>query len=145
MKSIHLEKKMITLLVVVAVVIGGLAFYAGDAYAAHKTTGVSTSAYGQFAAGAGGRGGRTGGAGAFGGGFSGGQVISKDATSITVQGRDGSSKIVFYTSSTPIMKTASGTISDVSVGSNIVVTGTPNSDGSITAQSIQLRPAMQAQ
>jgi hypothetical protein len=139
MKNLHIEKKMITLLVVIVVIVGGLAFYAGDVYAAHKATNANTARVGAFAGGAGVRGTR--GAGATGGGFSGGTVISKDATSITVQARDGSSKIVFYTANTPIMKTSAGAIGDVAVGSDIAVTGTANSDGSISAQSIQVRPA----
>lgn len=42
------------------------------------------------------------------------------------------------------MKSASGSAADVAVGSSIVVTGSKNSDGSVTAQSIQIRPDMPA-
>ena len=34
-----------------------------------------------------------------------------------------------------------GALSDVSVGQNIMANGKTNSDGSITAQTIQIRPA----
>ena len=71
-----------------------------------------------------------------------GTVLSKDATSITVQGRDGSSKIVLYATSTQFAKSTSGTIDDVPVGAQVVVVGKTNSDGSVTAQSVQIRPNM---
>ncbi|MEI6316558.1 MAG: hypothetical protein WCO65_02425 [bacterium] len=88
--------------------------------------------------------GMRGGAGGFNrGGMGGavtGTVLSKDATSITVQGRDGSSKIVLYATSTQFAKSTSGTIDDVSVGAQVVIVGKTNTDGSVTAQSIQIRP-----
>lgn len=75
------------------------------------------------------------------GNFAGGQIIAKDDKSITVQLRDGSSKIVFFSSSTEIMKSAQGSLTDLTVGGNVTVSGTTNQDGSITAQSVQIRPA----
>ena len=96
-----------------------------------------------------------------GGGFVGGQIIAKDATSITVQlkalgGQNGpnsgatqtqgqGSKIVFYTNGTNVMKTTDGTANDLIVGKDITVTGTANPDGSVNAQSIQIRPTTPAQ
>ena len=77
------------------------------------------------------------------GGFAGGSatvgtVVSSDASSITIALKSGS-VVAFYSTSTPIMKTTSGTQSDITAGENITVLGTANSDGSITANSIQLR------
>jgi hypothetical protein len=106
-----------------------------------------------FAGGAGGfaggaAGGRAGGAGrggaAFGGGVNAvmGEVLSKDATSFTVKLRDGGSKIVFYSASTTVAKMDSGAIGDVAVGKNVMVSGTTNSDGSVTATMVQIRPAL---
>ncbi|HUX35556.1 MAG TPA: DUF5666 domain-containing protein [Candidatus Paceibacterota bacterium] len=73
------------------------------------------------------------------GGFVTGQVLSKDAQSITVQARDGSSRIVLYSSSTSVVKSVAGSLSDISAGAQVTVQGTQNSDGSVTAQTIQVR------
>ena len=76
------------------------------------------------------------------GGFTTGEVIAKDAQSITIKMRDGSSKILFYSAKTDVLKSTAGTSDDVAVGSQIMANGTANQDGSMTAQSIQIRPAM---
>ncbi len=86
------------------------------------------------------RGGFTGGQQGVGGGFAAGEIISKDEKSITVKLRDGGSKIIFLSDSTEIIKPAKGTLNDLEIGKNIVVNGVANSDGSISAKAIQLRP-----
>lgn len=69
-----------------------------------------------------------------------GQVTAKDAQSITVALPNGNSQIVFYSSSTTFEQPSPATIGDISTGTDIMVSGTANSDGSFTAQSIQVRP-----
>lgn len=71
-----------------------------------------------------------------------GSVLSMDNSSITVKMRDGSTKIVLYSPSTLVLKSTTGTTSDVSTGSQVMVQGKTNSDGSVTANTIQIRPDM---
>jgi hypothetical protein len=136
-----MNKKYVVLGVVAALIIAGGSFYGGTVYANSKTP-----ARGNFQAGMQsgsarpiGQGGMGTGMRTVGGGFTAGEIISKDATSITVKLPDGGSKIVFFSGSTVVSKSASGTTNDLTVGAQITVTGTTNSDGSVTAQSVQMR------
>lgn len=69
-----------------------------------------------------------------------GNIVSMDDKSITVKMNDGSTKIVFLSSSTAYSNTVSASSSDLKTGENVAVFGSPNSDGSVTATSIQLNP-----
>ncbi len=80
-----------------------------------------------------------GGFGGRGGGFVAGQVVSKDAQSITIQLPNGNSQVVFYSSSTMVIKPSPASVNDLAPGTNVMIGGAPNSDGSLTAQSIQIR------
>lgn len=121
--------------VVVGLVIGGGVGYVVPHAGAAAPAARAQFVQGQFA----GRTGGTGGAGRAAG--TAGQIIGKDASSITVKLQDGSTKIVLIGTSTPIMKTAQGSPADLTEGENVFVAGGVNADGSITAQSVELRPA----
>lgn len=69
-----------------------------------------------------------------------GQILSQDATSITVKLADGSSKIVLLPASATYSKTSTGAKTDLKVGDQVGVFGATNPDGSVTAQSIQENP-----
>ncbi len=128
------KKNKIILGIVAMLVIGGGAFYGGTLYGKSQNAASNATARASFAL----RGSRTGAAGA---GFTSGSIVAEDSSSITLALPAGSgSKIVFYSAGTTINKMASGTASDLKTGTNVSVTGTTNSDGSITAQSIQIRP-----
>lgn len=131
-----MNKHVITI-IIVAVVFAGGGFFGGMKYnqakAANQTSNSSTQR--QFGQNGGGRFAR----GINGANFVGGQILSKDNQSITLQlPNNNGSKIVFYSGSTNINKVASGTPDDLKTGENVVVSGTPNSDGSLTAQNITL-------
>jgi hypothetical protein len=131
-------KKNVIIMIIVAVVFAGGGFFGGYKYAQAKKPAASAASRGA--------GFRTGtfagrGTGAAAGGFVTGQIIAQDSTSITVKSSDGSSKIIFLAGSTTIGKMTAGSVSDLTNGENVVVTGTANSDGSVTAQNIQIRPA----
>lgn len=69
-----------------------------------------------------------------------GEIISKDDKSIIIKLRDGGSKIVFFTDNTNISKSTEGSLEDLGEGTEITVSGDSNQDGSVSAQSIQIRP-----
>lgn len=72
-----------------------------------------------------------------------GKILSVDATSITVEMGDGGSKIIMISPSTTVSKSATGSITDLKVGVDVMVMGTPNADGSISANNVSIRPAME--
>ncbi len=148
--------KKVLLIIIAFIIIGGGAFYGGMKYVENKNPRsqfsmfdlqnltpeqrqqklqeLGANAGGQFRV-FNGRGSQRGGAG-----FIAGEILSKDDKSITIKLPDGGSKIVFLSDSTEIAKSVSGTLNDLEVGKTVSANGTANSDGSITAQSIQLHP-----
>jgi hypothetical protein len=76
---------------------------------------------------------------AAGGGFVSGQIISVDANSMTVSLANGNSQVVFYSSSTQVMKPTIVPATSLTTGARVMIGGTANSDGSLTAQSIQVQ------
>jgi len=131
------KNKWIMIIAAVAIIVGGGAFYGGMVFA--KSGSLARGLGGNFANGTGARRGAAGTAG----GFSNGSIISVDSNSVTLKLQNGGSKIAFFSSSTEVGKFVAGAISDLTVGENILVTGKANPDGSMIAQSIQIRPAGQ--
>ena len=135
--------KLLVSVLATTVVVGVVSFYGGMKYGQSTGNGSFTNLTpAERQARFGVNGGRTGGARGGAGGFTNGDIIAKDATSITVKMRDGSSKIIFYSDSTEVGKFVSGGSGDLEVGKSVSANGTADSDGSITAQSIQIRPPM---
>lgn len=144
-----MNKSSIGLLVAVALVGSGAGFWGGMKYQQGQAP---VRGQGQFAGGTfdGAQGARAQRGGGSGAAF--GTILSKDADSVTIQLNApnststtavAGSKIVLYNASTEIGKTVTGSASDLTVGESITVTGSANTDGSITAATIQIRPAMQ--
>lgn len=137
---------IIVIAIIVVIVVGAGSFYGGMKYSQSKSPagrGLANlspeqrQARFQQMGGAnaeGQRGTRTG------NGFAAGEIVSKDADSITVKLSDGGSKIVLFSTSTQVMKFSAGSLNDLVVGENITVNGSANQDGSVTAQSVQIRP-----
>lgn len=67
-----------------------------------------------------------------------GEVISVDASSVTVKLVDGSTKVILLSDNTQVNKTDEATREDIKTGETITVFGTINTDGSVVAQNIQL-------
>lgn len=68
-------------------------------------------------------------------------MLSVNGNTITVKLASGGSQVAVLAPSTQYRKAVDGTSADVAVGSQVTITGTTNSDGSLTAQSVQIRTA----
>lgn len=126
-----MKKHWIT--VVVAVIVAVVFFFVGKAIGQNGSN--ATQAGGRNVTsstrGFGGRG--------MGGGFAAGQVVSVDGNSLTVQLPNGNSEVVFYSSSTQVIKPQPAPLSALTPGTMVLVGGSANPDGSVTAQTIQIR------
>lgn len=132
-------KNNLFLAIIVAVIVGAVGFYAGMKYQQSKRPNFT----GQFfnRQGNGQRNG-TGQNNRMGFRPVNGEIISADDKSITVKAQDGSSKIVFISDTTTVSKSSTGSKADLKVGETVGVFGIENTDGSVTAQSIQLNPIL---
>ncbi len=120
--------------IVVALIVGAVAFFGGMKFQQHRQPAIAR----QFGSGQGrGQGGNR-------MGFRpvSGEILSSDDKSITVKLADGSSKIILLTSTTIINKADTATVADLKTGEKVAVFGQENTDGSISAQSIQLNLMM---
>lgn len=124
---------IIAVILVLVAAVGG--FAVGMKYQQSKTTPVSGN-YGAF----GQRAGRNGQNGQNAVRPVSGEILSVDNKSVTVKLQDGSSKIVLLTGTTTYSKSAASTQTDLKVGDKVATFGTANSDGSVTAQSVQINP-----
>lgn len=132
-----MKKNNLIIMVITGIVIAAGAFFGGMKYQQSQAASGSR----QFARnGTNGIRARTGGNG----GATVGEIISQDANSITVKLQDGSSKIIILSNSTTYSKTDTASKSDLKTGARVAAFGTSNSDGSITAQNIQLNPMFRA-
>ena len=141
-------KNTILITTAVAIIVGGLSFFAGTKYQQKKQT-VFRNQFqrsGQIIPGQG-NGMRNG------NGFDSsrqsfrpvnGEIISADESTIVVKMVDGSSKIVILSEKTEINKADTATKADLKIGEKVAVFGSENSDGSVTAQNIQLNPIIRA-
>lgn len=131
--------KNLVITILLVLLVGGGAFYAGMKYQQSKTT----SQFRQFAQGRFGNNTQgirngNGGNGNFGERPVSGQILSVDNNSVTVKLADGSTKIVILSDKTSINQSTSATKDDLKDGTQVTVIGTNNSDGSVTAQDIQI-------
>jgi hypothetical protein len=69
-----------------------------------------------------------------------GTVLSQDAASLTLTLPQGGSRTVLITPTTTVLKTAPGIMGDIQKDSFLMVSGTSNADGSISASTLSIRP-----
>ncbi|OGK72082.1 hypothetical protein A2313_02910 [Candidatus Roizmanbacteria bacterium RIFOXYB2_FULL_41_10] len=136
-------KNNLMVTVIVAVVVGGLGFFGGMQY--QKASARPSATVGQFQA----QNGQarpegfptregTGSKGASGINPVSGEILEIDNKTITIKTQDGSSKIVIYSGSTNINKTSEGSMDDLQVGEEVMVIGTQDTNGTLTAQTISI-------
>jgi hypothetical protein len=136
-----MKRWLIPVVAVVVIAVGVGCFFGGRATvsttakvpAGFPTSGAMSGsgaqgAYGAYA----GRGGRGGGNMVI------GSIIANDGTTITVKTSNGSTKMVLFSGSTTISKTETGSASDLKVGQEVSVTGSTNTDNTVTATRISV-------
>ena len=132
---------------IVAVVFGAGGYYAGTMHSSSSVASASPSG-----ASAGGFAGRGAGGGRFGGGaaggFTAGTILSIGNGTMTIQLAQSTStsattgtKIVLFDTNTTVSEMQSVPASTLTAGQSVVVSGSANADGSVTATSIQVRPS----
>lgn len=82
------------------------------------------------------------GQGSMGRGATTGEVTAKDDKSITIKMNDGSSRIVILSDKTVYRISDSSSLDKIVVGTKVAAFGEAGSDGSVTATSIEINPAM---
>lgn len=140
-----MKNNAVILIVVSALVFGAGGFFGGMKYAQGKRVQFTNGQFGGSAMQGGRFAGQNGTNGR--GGFRpvSGEIIRADETSITVKLPDGGSKIILISGKTSINKTEEGSTADLKTGERVSVFGTENSDGSVTAQNVQIGGLMRFQ
>jgi hypothetical protein len=140
-------KKYLPLLAAV-IVVGALSFYGGLRLADSKSAEANSmqgNSQRNMQAGQGQLGARTGGPGQMDGSTGvrnmlSGEIIGTDGKSITIKLPTGGSKIIFLSDSTKITKSVDASMADLLTGITVMTSGKTNTDGSITAKTIQINP-----
>jgi len=137
----HMKNKntMIIVAVVLIIVAAAGGFFGGMMFQKNQAPALGAAGRGNFAGRFGGQGGQN--AAAF--RPVRGQVLDMSTNSLTVKMSDGSTKLVVLSSSTAFMQSTKAALSDVKTGDTVNVVGTANSDGSVTAQDVQINPPAQ--
>lgn len=130
-----MNKKLIPILIVLILVIGGGAFYGGMKYGQLKPSLEQKFPAPEQRQGLKGLGIKSKETGV---GLLRGEITAKDDQGITLKLPDGGSKIIFFSDSTEIAKTTEGTTGDLEVGKEVMVSGDQGSEGTITAKKIQI-------
>ena len=128
-----MKKNYITIVVAIACAV--IFFFIGVSYGKGSAA-TATAGRGAFSsstrAGLAGR-------GAAGGGFVTGQIVSVGNGTAVVQLPNGNSQNVFFSSSTQVIRPQVASVSSLTPGTQVMIGGTTNSDGSVSAQTIQIR------
>ncbi|MBU0649681.1 hypothetical protein KJ605_01955 [Patescibacteria group bacterium] len=144
------DAKNVVIVVLVTILVGGASFYGGTLYQKSKTINALTRQFGTNAGRFADRSANpalSGSAGRAGAGFRPivGEILGKDDSSLTVKMQDGSSKIILLTETTAINRAEKIEASALNAGDTVRVMGVTNTDGSVTAQDIQLNPVQLGQ
>lgn len=133
-----MNRNMMALVAVILIIVAGVGgFYAGLQY---QKSQISS----QFVGRGGGNG--QGLAGRFGGQSDSnftpvrGQILNIDNNSITVKEANGTTKIVVLSSTTVFVQSQKASESDLKTGNTVMVIGSTNSDGSVTASNVSINP-----
>lgn len=134
--------------IIAIIIIGGGSFYGGMHYQKSKVSSFGSNRTGMMQglgayAGGNAGGGRTG--RMMNSGFASGEVLAKDDKSITLKLKSGGSEIILLSDKTQVVKSDQGALTDLVIGQSLTINGTANQDGSLTAESIQIRPAASTQ
>lgn len=140
-----MNKYLIIAVIVTAVVAGGTGYAMGvRAGSSSSSPTVALRGQGAQGGGQGGQNGQNSGRGRFRGNMVSGEILSLDASGITVKLDDGTTRIVFVGDNTSIFETASSSKKALTVGSRVRVSGEPGDAGSVTATRIDVGAMMQA-